>query len=96
VNASIQQLNLSSEERTLITETHGFTHVKDRIRSIEKEILAKTEKGKYTKRITDLADALCEFATRISSVVEILIPQSPEYTIPFNCIILIFQVCTRP
>jgi len=96
VNASIKQLNLSPEQRTLITETRGCTHVKERIRVIEQEILAKAEKGKYTKRLADLADAFCEFATRISSVVEILIPQSPEYTIPFNCILLIFQVCARP
>jgi hypothetical protein len=80
----------------MIAETYGFTHVIERIRFMEQEILDKTEKGKYTKRLTDLADALCEFATRVSSVVEIMIPQSPEYTIPFKCIVLIFQVRTLP
>ncbi len=37
---------------------------------------AKTEKIKYAKQLADLANALCEFATRISGVVEIFIPQN--------------------
>jgi hypothetical protein len=80
-------------DRALIAETLGFTLVKERVRSLEQEMLAKTEKGRYAKQLTDFANALCEFAARISGVVEILIPQSPEYGIPFNCIVLIFRVC---
>jgi hypothetical protein len=95
VNSSLQQLDLSPADRALIAETQGFMHVRNRIKALEQEILAKTEKIKYAKQLADLANALCEFATRISGVVEIFIPQSPEYVIPFNCIVLIFKAC-RP
>ncbi|KAH9206634.1 hypothetical protein DL95DRAFT_469430 [Leptodontidium sp. 2 PMI_412] len=90
VNSSLYNLDLSPADRTLIAEINGFTHVKEKIRELEQEILGR-EKAKYSQQVSDFANSLCEFATRISGLVEIFVPQSPEYAIPFNCIMFIFK-----
>ena len=63
-----------------------------RIRALEQEILAKTEKGRKVKGVTDFANAFCEFAARVGPVLQVMVPQTPEYAVPFGCLMLIFKV----
>jgi hypothetical protein len=94
VNKNIGQLNLSAEDRALLVGSHSSSLVISRIRTLEQDILAKTEKGKKTKRAADLANGFCEVAARLSPVLQVMIPQTPEYAVPFGCLTLLFKVST--
>jgi hypothetical protein len=94
VNKNIGQLNLSAEDRALLVGSHSSPLVISRIRTLEQDILAKTEKGKKTKRAADLANGFCEVAARLSPVLQVMIPQTPEYAVPFGCLTLLFKVST--
>ena len=43
-------------------------------------------------RIAQLTNGFCGFATRVSGIVNILVPQSPEYTIAFGLLEIVFKV----
>ena len=43
-------------------------------------------------RIARLTNGFCDLATRVSGIVNILVPQSPEYTIAFGLLEIIFKV----
>lgn len=92
VNANLKQLHLPPEDRALLTRSGGSTVVAAKIRSLEEDILAKTEKGNKAKRVTDLANVFCEFGARVTPVLQVMVPQSPEYNVPFGCVALIFKV----
>ena len=92
VNANLKQLQLSNGDRALLIGSGGSTLVADKIRSLEEEILTKIEKGSRAKRVTDLANVFCEFGARVTPVLQVMVPQSPEYNVPFGCVALIFKV----
>lgn len=93
MNANLKQLRLSTADRAILTGSGGSTLVATKIRDLEEDILAKTAKGSKTKRVTDLANTFCEFAARVTPVLQVMVPQSPEYNVPFGCVALIFKVC---
>ena len=43
-------------------------------------------------RVARLTNGFCDFATRVSGIVNILVPQSPEYTIAFGLLEIVFNV----
>ena len=92
-NANLKQLHLSTADRALLAGSGGSSLVAARIRSLEGEIVSKTNTGSKMKRVTDLANTFCEFAARVTPVLQVMVPQSPEYNVPFGCIALIFKVC---
>jgi hypothetical protein len=94
VTKDLGQLNLSAEDRALLAGSHGSSLVINRIRTLEKDILARAEKGKKAKRAADLANGFCEVAARLSPMLQVMIPQSPEYAVPFGCLTLLFKVST--
>jgi hypothetical protein len=66
VTKDLGQLNLSAEDRAMLAGSHGSSLVINRIRTLEKDILARAEKGKKAKRAADLANGFCEVAARLS------------------------------
>lgn len=94
VNKNLRQLNLSAEDRALLVGSGGSSLVISRIRTLEQTILVKTEKEKKNKRAADLADGFCEVAARVSPMLQVMVPQTPEYTVPFGCLTLLFKVST--
>jgi hypothetical protein len=94
VNKNLRQLNLSVEDRTLLVGSRGSLLVISRIRAIERDISMKTEKGKKMKLVVDLANGFCEVAARLSPVLQVMVPQTPEYAVPFGCLTLLFKVST--
>ena len=94
VNKNLRQLNLSVEDRALLVGSRGSSLVTSRIRAIERDILMKTEKGKKMKPAVDLANGFCEVAARLSPVLQVMVPQTPEYAVPFGCLTLLFKVST--
>jgi hypothetical protein len=54
----------------------------------------KAEKGKKMKHAVDLANGFCEVAARLSPVLQVMVPQTPEYAVPFGCLTLLFKVST--
>lgn len=92
VTKGLGQLNLSAEDRALLAGSHGSSLVINRIRTLEKDILARAEKGKKAKRAADLANGFCEVAARLSPMLQVMVPQTPEYAVPFGCLTLLFKV----
>lgn len=92
-NVNLKQLHLSAADRALLAGSGGSSLVAAKIRSLEGEILSKTNAGSKMKRVTELTNTFCEFAARVTPVLQVMVPQSPEYNVPFGCIALIFKVC---
>ncbi len=93
-NANLKQLHLSSTDRALLAGSGGSSLVAAKIRSLEGDFLSRTNAGNRMKRVTDLANTFCEFAARVAPVLQVMVPQSPEYNVPFGCVVLIFKVYT--
>jgi len=53
---------------------------------------AASKKSSLGKKSSDFTNNFCDFATRTSGIVEILLPQSPEYTITYGLLLILFKV----
>jgi hypothetical protein len=91
-NANLKQLHLSPADRALLAGSGGSSLLTAKIRSLEEDILLKTKKGSRLMRVTELANTFCEFAARVTPVLQVMVPQTPEYNVPFGCVALIFKV----
>jgi hypothetical protein len=56
----------------------------------------KARKTKLEKRSSDFVNGFCEVAVQTSAIVEILLPQSPEYTITYGLLTILFKVPDLP
>lgn len=50
-------------------------------------------KSKWSHKVSSFADEVIKVATRMKPVVDIFVPSSPEYSVPYACLWVMFQVC---
>ncbi|UKZ63901.1 uncharacterized protein TrAtP1_005122 [Trichoderma atroviride] len=53
----------------------------------------RASKNELLQRLDSSAHVLIKTATQLKPIIDILIPQSPEYSIPYACLWAIFKVC---
>ena len=74
-------------------EAHkGIDVVIGKINLVSKEIAKKSFKSTAEKKTADFINGFCDFAWKTSAIVSTLLPQSPEYTVTFGVMMLIFKV----
>lgn len=52
----------------------------------------QASKPEWLQKVTSFADGIVKIAVKIKPIVDIFIPQSPEYSIPYACLWIIFKV----
>ena len=83
---------LSPAELQDLEATRGVDTVLSYMNEVAEEIQKKTHKSVAERRTADFINGFCDFAVKTSGVIITLLPQSPEYTVTFGIIILIFKV----
>jgi hypothetical protein len=69
--------------------------VKDLVtKELEKAKMAKSSKSEWKKKCADLGYVIAGVATKLKPTIDLLMPQSLEYTLPYGCLMLIFTVCS--
>lgn len=53
----------------------------------------RASKPELLQKVDSSAHVLIKVATQIKPIVDIFIPQSPEYSVPYACLWVIFKVC---
>lgn len=90
--ASLKKLKLSHAERDLLEKSDSLDIIVKRMKAVMKEYDDETEQSPAVKKLGRFVNSFCEFATRMSGLVQILLPNSPEYTITFGSMMIIFTV----
>jgi hypothetical protein len=97
-------LKVSKEDRNLLnirtaewlSAPEGYLYVQNKIRELaERQQKIEDEQSEWGKLTTDFANNFCDFAYKLSGIVNILVPQSPEYSIPYGVLIVIFKVSSK-
>jgi hypothetical protein len=95
-------LKISKEDRALLhartaewlSTPDGHIYVQNQIRELaERQQTIEDEQSELWKLTADFANNFCDFANKLSGIVNILVPQSPEYSITYGALIVIFKVC---
>ncbi|MCJ1415102.1 60S ribosomal protein L28 [Xylographa parallela] len=83
---------LLRDDRQLFDNGKSYAAVETFIRNMERKI-HETEgaTSKLSKNIGKVANTFCGFAVRMSELVAPLVPQSPEYAVPYGILIIIFK-----
>jgi hypothetical protein len=69
--------------------------VKDLVsRELEKIEEMRSSKSEWKKKCSDLGYMIAGVATKLKPTIELLMPQSLEYTLPYGCLMLIFTVAS--
>jgi hypothetical protein len=59
----------------------------------EKELKDKLDnEPEGLAKVSKLGNQLVVIATRLKPVIDLLVPESPEYQVPYNCLMIIFDV----
>lgn len=94
-------LKIGREDRALLnirtadwlSTSDGHLYVQRQIREVaEQQQKLNEEESEPWKLTRDCANSFCDFAVKLSGIVNILIPQSPEYSIPYSALIVVFKV----
>ncbi|MCJ1437200.1 60S ribosomal protein L28 [Xylographa pallens] len=83
---------LLRDDRQLFDNGKSYAAVETFIRNMERKI-HETEgaTSKLSKNMGKVANTFCGFAVRMSELVAPLVPQSPEYAVPYGILIIIFK-----
>ncbi|MCJ1285064.1 60S ribosomal protein L28 [Xylographa opegraphella] len=83
---------LLREDRQLFDNGKSYAAVETFIRDMERTIQEKKgATSKYSRSIGNVANTFCGFAVRMSELVAPLVPQSPEYAVPYGILMIIFK-----
>jgi hypothetical protein len=83
---------LSPEDQGQLLGGDGAAFVVRRLREMENTILAKEGEGKWMNQIKSWTVSFCEIATRFGGIIQMMIPQSPEYAVPVALLLFLFKV----
>jgi hypothetical protein len=87
-----REWRLTKHEDEVLQKTNGLEAVLEDLVRVQELASIQQKKSRASKATTDFTNAFCEFSLRFSSIVKILLPESPEYTISFGLLSLLFQV----
>jgi hypothetical protein len=67
--------------------------VQDLVEKEKNKVMAKQgSKSEWLQRLTTVAEEVITIATQIKPIINIFVPQSPEYTVPYACLWVLFKV----
>jgi len=75
-----------------LTNPLEFDLVQQTIEGVRKEMHYGREASGSGPQAWKFMESFSEFALRFSGIVEILLPQSPEYTVTYGVVIILFKV----
>ena len=73
----------------------GLDDVLEGARKVEVELARKASKSVAERRTGAFINGFCDFVVKASGIVGTLIPQSPEYTVTFGVLLIIFKVSRK-
>ena len=88
----IRDWHLTKHEDELLKKTMGLEAVLEDLVRAQELAPVQQKRSKAWKATTDFTIAFCEFSLRFSSIVKILLPQSPEYTMSYGLLALLLKV----
>ena len=89
----LRRLNLSAREEQLLKTTEGVNVALDKLRQIQEQEDNGAMKSSVMKHASSFTNGFSEFMVKISGIVQTLLPQSPEYTVTYGVLLIIFKVC---
>ena len=92
--SKLKRLKLSAVEERLLDTTEGINVALSKIKKIQEEEEERNRlRSSFMEHTSSFVDGFSDFVVRISGIVQVLLPQSPEYTITYGVLLIIFKVC---
>jgi hypothetical protein len=88
----VPKLKLSDEEQRLLSAPRDTGAVMEKLKLVYEEQEQKSKKTRLQRQASQFVNDFCDFTLRASGIVEILLPQSPEYTIMYGLLLILFKV----
>jgi hypothetical protein len=92
INTTLKDLNLSEEDQDLLASTNGTAFVLERLRDVEKQVLAKNGKETWLRQVKDWGNSFSKITTQFAGIIQMMVPQSPEYAVPVALLLALFKV----
>ncbi|KIM98562.1 hypothetical protein OIDMADRAFT_56911 [Oidiodendron maius Zn] len=89
--ARLLKLKLSDEEQELLSAPPKAEDLRQRLKDIGEVQERQLKKSKMGRISSEFVNGFCDVAIRTSGIVEILLPQSPEYTVTYGLLIILFK-----
>lgn len=61
----------------------------------EQALAKQTERSPFFQKINRVTKCFCETATRMHAFLDVVVPSSPEYSIPYGFLMVLFKVCSK-
>lgn len=88
----LNELNLSVEELEDIRSAEGLEVLMQKIHETIDKQERPSQKHPLIKKAGHFVETFCEFVTRTSVIIELLIPKSPEYRMTYGALLLVFKL----
>ena len=88
----LRKLKLSALEEQLLNTTEGVNVALGKLKPIQEEEEKRASKSSFMEHTSSFVNEFSDFVVRISGIVQTMLPQSPEYTITYGVLLLIFKV----
>lgn len=86
----------SSPIRIKQQKLYEASWVKDIVERERKRVEAKqASKPEWLQTLKNVASGFVRIATELKPIIDIFVPQSPEYSVPYACLWIVFKVCCR-
>jgi hypothetical protein len=87
------KLKLRDDELSLLDNSTTSDNITEKLNEIHAEQEKKSRRPAVIQRASKFIEEFCAFADKTSNIVMLLLPQSPEYTVTFGLLFLVFNVC---
>ena len=87
------KLKLRDDELSLLDNFTTSDSITKKLQEIHAEQEKKSKRPAVVQRASKFFEEFCAFADKTSHIVMLLLPQSPEYTVTFGMLSLVFNVC---
>jgi hypothetical protein len=86
----------SAPIRVVKPRTFTSELVKEFIEKEQNKVSSRNDsKAAWKKTVSDLCYTIGDVASKLKPIIDLFMPQSMEYTVPYGCLMIIFQVCLR-
>jgi hypothetical protein len=90
----LKKLKFRDDELDLFDNFTTSDSIRLKLQEIYAEQEKKLKRPSTVQRTSKFFEDFCAFADKTSNIVMLLLPQSPEYTVTFGMLFLVFNVCT--
>lgn len=90
--ARLSRLDLSSEEQALLAQKWNGEAIVAKIGEVHQEQEKKLRKTKLQQKSSDFVNNFCKVVDQMSAIVQLMLPQSPEYTVTLGMLLILFKV----